>query len=154
MVSTKVIAGIVAVITFSVIVYLFVAFAAAPENTVRVIDETNTITGSAALGQEHFVEVSDSGFSPNTLTISKGDTVTFVALDGGHWPATDIHPTHTVYPGADIGNCFDEIPDNEFFDACRMLDEGETYSFTFNEVGEWHYHDHRQASMTGVIVVE
>jgi hypothetical protein len=49
MVSTKIVAGIVAVITFSVIVYLFVAFAAAPENTVRVIDDTKSITGSSAI---------------------------------------------------------------------------------------------------------
>ena len=57
MVSTKIIAGIVAVIAFAVIVYLFVAFAAAPENTVRVIDNPGSITGSAAINPSETAEL-------------------------------------------------------------------------------------------------
>jgi len=39
------------------------------------------------------------------------------------------------------------------FDACRNLKKEESYSFIFNEVGSWEYHNHLQPSKSGRIIV-
>ena len=82
------------------------------------------------------------------MTIKTGTTVTFTNEDSNqHWPASAMHPTHTAYP--ESGGCI-----GSKFDACKGLAQGESFSFTFNEIGSWGYHDHLRASMTGKIVVE
>jgi len=98
------------------------------------------------------VTITAEGFSPKTLTITEGTTVTFTNGDSNnHWPASAMHPTHTVYPGSDIKKCGS---DETIFDACKGLGQGELFSFTFNEKGSWKYHDHLSVSSTGTIVVE
>jgi len=88
---------------------------------------------------EHTIEITSSGFSPNTITINQGDTITWINMDSSsHWPASNNHPTHNLYPG---------------FDANRGLATGETYGFTFDETGNWGYHDHLFPSRTGTIIV-
>jgi len=44
---------------------------------------------------------------------------------------------------------------NERKEKCekRGLAEGESYTFIFNEAGNWRYHDHLRSSLTGTIVV-
>lgn len=82
------------------------------------------------------VEITAAGFSPGTLTINKGDAVMFVNKDmAPHRPASAQHPTHNVYP--EPGGCI-----GSKFDACKDLAQGESWSFTFYQVGEWKYHDH------------
>jgi len=93
------------------------------------------------------VEITSSGFSPKTFEINAGDTVTWTNMDSrSHWPASAVHPTHTVYP--EPGGCI-----GSKFDACKGLSNRESYSFTFNEKGTWGYHDHLRASLTGTIIV-
>jgi plastocyanin len=118
------------------------------------ITTTETVDVEVIAPAEHTVEMTSSGFSPNAITISKGDTVTFVNADGGsYWPASAIHPTHTVYPGSNINKCATDER-SKIFDACENIKQGESWSFTFNEVGEWNYHDHNNPSRTGTIVVQ
>ena len=94
------------------------------------------------------VEITAAGFSPKTLTISAGETVTFANKDAApHWPASAAHPTHAVYP--ETGGCI-----GSKFDACRGLNEGESFAFTFNAKGTWKYHDHLNPGMTGTIEVQ
>lgn len=82
------------------------------------------------------IEITDKGFVPNKVSINKGQTVAFVNRDMRlHWPASGNHPTHSVYP--ETGGCI-----GSSFDACRGLKTGETYTFTFNQVGTWGVHDH------------
>ncbi len=100
------------------------------------------------------VAITSSGFSPSALTIKRGETVAFINKDSqGHWPASAMHPTHTVYPGSDIAKCGTNEQEKNF-DACRSLMQGETFSFQFDEAGSWNYHDHLNPSRTGKIVVE
>jgi plastocyanin len=85
---------------------------------------------SPARAASHAVAVLDGSFSPATLTIAAGDTVT--------WTNEDDSP-HTVTSGTfDSGN----------------LEAGATFSFTFTEPGTYaylcSYHDEMQAT----IVVE
>ena len=96
----------------------------------------------------HTIEITSSGFSPSSLTIKQGDTVAFVNKDSApHWTASAFHPTHSAYP--ESGGCIGST-----FDACKGLSQGESWSFTFNEVGEWKYHDHLSSGDTGTIIVE
>ena len=95
---------------------------------------------SVGNGNTEFVTVTDSGYSPNTLTIKAGTTVTFKNESGiAIWPASDPHPIHTDYPE---------------FDARRPYEQGASYSFTFERKGQWKYHDHLSPNRRGLIIVE
>jgi plastocyanin len=95
-----------------------------------------------------------SGFSPATLRVKSGETVTFKNESSNRvWPASDVHPTHRLYSGTSLSDhCPDET--NSAFDACRGLSPGEEWSFTFTKSGTWTYHDHLNPQATGTIVVE
>lgn len=85
------------------------------------------------------VTFTGSAFEPKEITIKKGDTVQWLNISAqSTWPASAIHPTHQVYPG---------------FDALRGISTGETYSFTFDRVGSWRFHDHLHPSITGTVNV-
>jgi plastocyanin len=120
----------------------------------EIIEETVKEVMVKETGNELTIEVTKEGFSPNSLTVSVGDTVTFVSKDAQkHWPATDVHPTHTNYPESNINRCR-VAQEGEMFDACRGLNEEETFSFKFNAVGKWAFHDHLNPRSKGMITVE
>ena len=100
------------------------------------------------------VFITSSGFSPSEITIRKNQNVEFINQDSDlHWPASDLHPTHKVYPGSDIDKCGTSEA-NKIFDSCRGLANGESWSFFFQHEGAWSYHDHRNPGMKGKIIVE
>ena len=89
---------------------------------------------------QNTVTYTDSGFSPSTLTIKKGETATFKNMTSGSmWVASSPHPAHTDYPE---------------FDAKRGIAPGETYEFTFTKTGSWKYHNHVNLGKYGTIVVQ
>jgi len=86
---------------------------------------------------EIFVSITDQGFNPDVIEISRNTKVTW--MNNGahdHWPASNFHPTHTEYP-SDKAGCIGSA-----LDACRGLKTGETYSFVFDKAGSWGMHDH------------
>lgn len=88
----------------------------------------------------HRVEYTNQGFSPHSITIKKGETVTWVNKSGDSmWVASNPHPTHTDYPG---------------FDELQGVPNGGTYSFTFEKIGNWGYHNHLEPSNQGIVVVQ
>lgn len=100
--------------------------------------QTNSTTTPAAAANT--VTFDGSAFSPASLTVKSGTTVTFTNnSDTPVWPASDPHPTHTDLPG---------------FDANKGLTKGESYSFTFVKVGSWGYHNHLSSGEKGTIVVQ
>ena len=100
------------------------------------------------------IEITGDGFTPRAITVKKGTTVTWVNKSGhSAWPASDVHPVHTVYPGSNTKKCDTDDKIN-IFDACRGLKEGETYSFRFERVGRWQFHDHLRPSLGGIVIVE
>lgn len=121
----------------------------------NVLSETETIREETQTEtKKNFIEITSSGFSPNSLTISQGEEVIFInKVSSVSWPASAVHPTHKVYPGSDINKC-NTAEENKIFDACRGLKQGESYSFTFNEKGNWKYHDHLNSKLWGEIIVE
>jgi len=100
---------------------------------------------------ENVVTYTQSGFSPSELTIKKGETVVFTNEGGGAmWVASAQHPTHKSYPGSDVNLC-GSSQEAGIFDQCGT---GDQFEFTFDQVGTWGYHNHRQASHFGKIIVE
>ena len=91
---------------------------------------------SGGVSKNVTVVISDAGFSPDSLIIEKGTMVTWVNNDSRpHWPASNFHPTHTLYP--EQGGCIGSL-----LDACKGLSKGESFSFKFNKLGIWPMHDH------------
>lgn len=86
------------------------------------------------------ITINDTGFSPSTIRVKAGTTVTFVNNGQAlHWPASAPHPVHTDLRG---------------FDAKKGLATGEEYSFTFTTGGTWGFHDHLNTTLKGSVVVE
>ncbi len=86
------------------------------------------------------VTYNGTSFSPSTLTIQKGQTVTFTNnSNGGMWVASDPHPVHTDFSA---------------FDARKSYANGTSYTFTFDKAGTYHYHNHLNDDATGTIVVQ
>ncbi len=108
--------------------------------------------GAVERTQIYDVVVTNNGFSPNKITIPAGSLVAFTNQRSVPvWVASNIHPTHTQYPGSSISKCG---TNEQIFDACSEFNEGDIYSFVFNEAGTWGYHDHLHPSMKGTIIVQ
>lgn len=119
-------------------------------------EETEQEIVNQGEGEEtgYVITFTDSGYAPSPLTVKVGDTVKFVNNSGSDfWPASAMHPTHTVYPGSDIEKC-DTPEEVNIFDACKGIAPGGSWEFTFNEAGEWGYHDHLNAKLFGKVIVE
>lgn len=96
-------------------------------------------TGTIATIALWTISMGDEGFFPAELKVRKGDKVIWVNKGAqSHWPASAVHPTHTLYPE---------------FDAKQSIGPGASYAFVFDRVGSWNYHDHLNSGLTGVIVV-
>jgi plastocyanin len=93
-----------------------------------------------------------SGFTPGSVTIKVGGTVTWLNQSGGQmWIASAVHPTHSSYDGTTRdAHCAAGYTGATPFDECSA---GNSYSFTFTKVGTWAYHNHLNPSQTGTVVV-
>jgi len=95
----------------------------APTNT----QATSTVTYTAG------------GFSPTSLTVKAGTTVTWVNKSGSGFSLnSNPHPVHTDYPPLNIG----------------AVGDGQSKSLTFDKPGTYGYHNHLNPSDRGEIVVQ
>lgn len=94
-----------------------------------------------------------NGFSPSTVTINKGDSVTFVNQGTGQmWVGADEHPTHTEFDGTSrTAHCAAGYTGTPAFDQCK---NGNSYTFTFTKSGNFDYHNHSKAADGGTVVVQ
>lgn len=91
-------------------------------------------------GADHTVRVTDDGFEPKEIVINQGETVEFVnERTVTVWPASDIHPTHGIYPE---------------FDPKQGIEPGEEWLFRFEKAGAWSMHDHLNPGVIGTITVQ
>ncbi len=94
---------------------------------------------SASAKTDQKIEMTNNGFLPRRITVNVNDTVIFINTDTTtHWPASDIHPSHGIYPA---------------FDPKKFIVPGSTWSFQFDRVGMWSFHDHLAPEFTGVVQV-
>lgn len=95
---------------------------------------------SAHEENEGIFRMGEDGYEPKDLTIHIGDTVIFKNISTeDRWPASNIHPTHEIYPE---------------FDPGRPITPGASWEFRFTKAGIWKYHDHLLPSMIGTITVD
>lgn len=117
-------------------------------------DRAAADTGDAALpaaGAPVVVTLTDKGFSPERVTVTAGESVTFVNQSaGGMWVASDPHPTHDGYSGTSGAAHCPDI-DGVAFDECTV---GDHYTFTFDKTGSWGYHNHVATREHGTVVVK
>ena len=95
-----------------------------------------------------------NGFSPSTVTVAKGGTVTFKAAAGADemWIASDPHPTHTGYDGTNKAtHCAAGYTGPKPLDQCSA---GASFTFTFEKTGSFGYHNHGNAGDRGTVVVQ
>lgn len=132
--NSMLVVGLVAVVLIG-----FGAWAFLWNDTVDNAD-TGATSDDMAAEADHVVTYEGNQFQPSQITVQVGDMVAFTnESEQDVWPASDVHPQHTELPG---------------FDAMGSVAPGETYTYTFEEVGEWGYHDHLSETTTGVVIVE
>jgi plastocyanin len=101
------------------------------QNIPVVTNENKTaVPVDTATTQSNQIIIKDFAFGPETLTVKKGDTVT--------WTNQDSAP-HQI-----AGTNF----------KSEMLSNGGIYSFTFNEIGKFEYICSVHPSMKGTIIVQ
>jgi len=88
---------------------------------------------------EHVFTMTDAGYEPVDMIVDLGETVIF-KNEGlkPRWPASNIHPTHNIFPE---------------FDPQKPIAAGESWSFKFEKPGVWRWHDHLSPKMNGAITV-
>jgi len=87
----------------------------------------------------HEVILTAEGFSPREITVQKGETIRFITSAGKYfWPASHSHPVHDLYPE---------------FDSKKPVSPEDSWSFSFEKIGIWKYHDHLLPQHTGSITV-
>ncbi|MEX0934880.1 MAG: cupredoxin domain-containing protein [Candidatus Paceibacterota bacterium] len=101
----------------------------------QVEEEVEEVTEDVE--EEIIIMYTDDGFEPAEITIEAGQTVTWIDDSSGRmWVASAVHPTHEDLPEFD------------------QLGQRNTYSFTFEEEGEWNFHNHLSSEHTGTVIVE
>ena len=101
------------------------------------------------------VTYTDTGFSPASVTVTEGQTVTWVNQSSKQmWVASARHPDHTVYDSSTKdAHCAAGYTGAVPFDECKGDTAGASYSFTFTKAGDWKYHNHVNAADFGTVVV-
>lgn len=89
--------------------------------------------------EQSTVTYASTGFSPKSVTVKKGTQVTFVNQSGEPiWVGSANYPDHTKYAGTTKdAHCTDA--NGTVFDQYAV---GDSYTFTFANVGTWGYHNH------------
>ncbi len=115
--------------------------------------DTTASTGGA-VATPVTVTYTDAGFSPKSVQVAAGSSVTFVNNSSHRmWVAANNHPSHTLYDGTNLQqHC--SAGASTSFDECSTAANGGIYSFTFAKAGTFAYHNHTQASDSGTVVVK
>lgn len=118
-----------------------------------------TSSGMAAMANmplaPAIVTYTDRGFSPASVTVAEGQSVTFVNRSSNRmWVASAVHPTHEAYDGTSKDqHCAAGYSGPAPFDECAAVASGGSYTFAFAKAGTWNYHNHMSASDTGEVIV-
>lgn len=93
----------------------------------------------AMAGHMMTVRYTNKGFEPATIEIPVGTMVQFINdSDDNMWVASNEHPGHGILPT---------------FDQFGFGKKGSTYTYTFDKIGTWPFHDHINLEREGIIKV-
>ncbi len=85
------------------------------------------------------ITMTAEGFEPPEVIVDTNTTVNFVNKDTvARWPASNLHPTHELYPE---------------FDPKQVIEPGDFWLFKLTKTGTWRYHDHAYPHKRGTITV-
>src|SRR3989344_2834977 len=136
----KIITWIVCLFVVCILLFYFLYY---KKNSINIKYEepvTKFFDESLVSSNDIVVKITDDGFEPETINIKKGGKVTWVNKTSGYsWPASNPHPAHTDFPE---------------FDPQLPMKKGQAWSFTFDKVGKWGYHDHLNPTKRGIVYVE
>jgi plastocyanin len=93
---------------------------------------TNNNTPTTTNLGANTIAIQNFAFNPATLTVKAGTTVTWTNLDSTNHPVAS---------------------DTGVFNS-GTLNNGQSYSFTFNQTGSYPYHCTVHPSMTGTVIVD
>jgi plastocyanin len=139
--------GIIAFVVIIGGVAIFLLTGKNTNNPITVTTPNSTISSPtpaessapAKENKQNTITLNSENFSPKTLTIKVGDTVTWINRSGRNANvSSNPHPIHTDYTPLNLGS----FPD------------GGTLSLTFDKAGTYGYHNHLNPSQNGTIVVE
>jgi Plastocyanin len=143
--NKKLVGSVIAIVAVIALVTVFIVTrpddSETPTSTANSSDSSTDATSNdnsprnndVPATETNTVDIEDFAFAPVSIKVKKGETVT--------WTNKDSSP-HTV-TGTD-GAKMDS----------GTLDQGKTYSFTFDEAGTFTYKCDFHPSMTGTVVVE
>lgn len=98
-----------------------------------------TLSTTYAHNQTVIIEMTADGFNPQEAALDTNSTVIFINKDSkAHWPASDVHPTHGLYPE---------------FDPQKPITPGESWTFKAKRTGIWKFHDHLYPHFKGILIV-
>jgi plastocyanin len=126
-------------VIFGVLLVLLGGFAWKLSRSNAPIQENPTATTLPEGEVAAEIMMKEDGYEPADVTIKAGQAIRFINKSSGNrWPASNIHPTHEIYPE---------------FDPKKAIQPGESWAFTFRNKGTWRMHDHLLSYMKGVITV-
>lgn len=112
--------------------------------TTDTTSASDTTTETSSGPSAATVNVTDEGFDPSTVTISAGQSITWVNNSSKTVQVGSAdHPTHTKNPALTGGEFVIEL----------KAGESKTVSAGSN-VGTWGYHNHLNSSNFGKVVIE
>lgn len=97
------------------------------------------VASSFAHSATFVIKMTADGFEPSEAEVDTNSTVIFLSQDTKpRWPASNLHPTHELYPE---------------FDPKREIAPGESWAFSPKNAGVWKYHDHLNPHIRGALTV-
>ena len=125
--------GLISGIVIAVIIIAVIAFFIL-NNKPATVNNLPTFSSSTANHQNiNAIEISNFAFSPQTVTLNAGDSISWINKDSA---------PHTI-----TSNSGKEL-------VSSSLASGQSYSHTFNVVGTYEYHCSIHTTMKGVIIVK
>lgn len=104
-----------------------------------IIGKLLTIPKTIPVTSAATITYTKDGFNPKRVLVINGGTITFINKSGkAFWPASNLHPYHEAY---------------REFDPGKPIEDGESWSFSFQRMGTWQYHDHIAPYKRGVIEI-
>lgn len=143
--NSKLILGIVVIIIAGALGWFFFSTDStkSDQSAATTTKEESSATSSAGVSGESTIAYTDSGFSPQSLTVKTGESINWVNDSSRTVQVgSAIHSSHTVNQ---------EITNNQYV---IELAPGESAKVQLTKTGEWGYHDHLKPSMTGTIIVQ
>jgi plastocyanin len=101
-------------------------------------DRACGLPSAKTIAAQEQVMVRSTGFAPQEVVVRVGETVRWHNADGAkHQIMTDNHPTHET--------CFGLMS--------PVLEEGDSFGYTFTKPGTWRFHDEFNLQSAGQVTV-